>query len=584
MASTRSLPGSACKDRLDRDVLVLEPVPTTTIATSARTTGSTAAQALVAVCPPDALRARAKLFEALAATLPVSFEGQEPHATGGADAAVVFASPERLRSPGTGQPCLVLHEAGRSASVGQAHVAFGASDLLDRRLRSARLREVGATRPRPLALDPADSVLAEADGVPVWASRMSGEVRFDTSAVAPPELRPGEHLRDLLGRTRFLSLLPLVHFLRGVAAGRGWAPPPLRAAFLFDDPNLSWTTYGHIAYRELAAHARRHGYHVAVAMVPASGRFVHPGAARIFRENPAALSVVMHGNDHVRRELARRRSSAGHDRVLAQALRRIAAFERRSGLTVGRVMVPPHGACSEPVLRRMLAFDLEAVCMSDPPAPAPGDDLPALRPVDLVAGGMPVIPRVPIGRADDEIALRAFLDQPLVVYGHHADVASGLEVLEAAAARVNSLGAVRWCSPVEIGRSNYESRREGRLMEVRVMSRRAAVQVPADVDAIRVQMPGATSESAQAVLRWATASRPLRLLAGGWSAEAVPVEGGQTVTVQLASRQPVDPYRLRSRRPPAWGLARRTLAQGRDRAAPLVQRARAAARSPERAG
>jgi len=55
-----------------------------------------------------------------------------------------------------------------------------------------------------------------------------------------------------------------------------------------------------------------------------------------------------------------------------------------------------------------------------------------------------VIPRIPLTSSDADLALRAFLGHPLIVYGHHEDVAAGLEPLADVAARVNRLGDVRW--------------------------------------------------------------------------------------------------------------------------------------------
>ena len=55
-----------------------------------------------------------------------------------------------------------------------------------------------------------------------------------------------------------------------------------------------------------------------------------------------------------------------------------------------------------------------------------------------------------VSRDAPELVLRAFLDQPLILYGHHEDVAPGLDVLGEAAEDVNRLGETRWCSLGEI--------------------------------------------------------------------------------------------------------------------------------------
>lgn len=534
----------------------------------------------VAVSPPGALAARSRLFAELSATLPVTFEGREPQDALDADAEVVFATANRPRVSRSGRPSLALHESGDVGSAGEARVGFAGSQLLDRRLRSAVLGEASDVGLSRLEVDVEDTVLAQVREAPVWVSRASAGGRTDTMAVAPPELRDGEHLRDRLKPGRFLALLPLIHFLREVVAGVGWNPPPLRATYIFDDPNLNWTSYGYLDYGELARHARSHGYHVAIAMVPIDGRVVHPGAVRTFRDNAAALSIVVHGNDHVARELARQRSPAECASLLSQALRRIEAFERRSGLAVGRVMVPPHGACSDALLRAMLPLDFEAACLNGPPPWAPasafGDAQPGLDPVELVAGGVPILPRIPIGDADEEIVLRGFLDQPLVVYGHHDDVADGLDVLEGTRRRIDALGNVRWCSPQDIAGSNYMTRLEGGLMVVRLLSRRAVVQVPPSVQTIRVETPAADVDPAQVVVRCEGMALPLEAAGAAWTCEPIAVEGNHPLSIELSARQSPDSYSAAPRRPAAWPIARRALAQGRDRILPVISRYRRA--------
>src|SRR3712207_7699471 len=52
----------------------------------------------------------------------------------------------------------------------------------------------------------------------------------------------------------------------------GWTPAPLRAAIMFDDPNLHWKSYGYIIYPELVEHAKEHNYHAVFATVPLDSR------------------------------------------------------------------------------------------------------------------------------------------------------------------------------------------------------------------------------------------------------------------------------------------------------------------------
>ena len=130
------------------------------------------------------------------------------------------------------------------------------------------------------------------------------------SAYALEELASGQTLRDHLREGRFMGLVPLLHFLEEVCGEAAWTRPPLRACFVIDDPNLHWTSYGFIDYAELASHAARHGYHVALAMVPLDGALVSRRAAQLFKSSAGRLSLLVHGNDHVARELGRLSSAS----------------------------------------------------------------------------------------------------------------------------------------------------------------------------------------------------------------------------------------------------------------------------------
>jgi hypothetical protein len=416
------------------------------------------------------------------------------------------------------------------------------------------------------------AVLASGSGGPLWI-REGGR---DRVAVAPEPLEPGAPLLGLLSPERWLSLLPLLHFLREVAAPLTWAPPPLRATFLVDDPNLHRPRYGYVSYPELVEHADEHGYHVAFAMVPIDGWRAHPAAARLFRERGDRLSLVVHGNDHLKRELARPRGEAETLAMLAQARRRMDAFERRAGVTVARVMTPPHGACSRETMVELPRLGFEAACVSRPfpwlNGPPPGRTLAAWEPATFVTAGTPVVPRIPIAQAAAELPLRAFLDQPLVVYGHHEDFAGGLDLLADLAGRVNGLGEVRWEGLTGICRSNYATRAEDGVLALRAYSRRMDVRAPDGVEAVRVEVAAPEEPPAWDGAVLGGERRELREAGETWTTDRVPLGGRGRVEVALPHPAPVDPAAAPRRRTGPWPVARRVLVEARDRVAPLRRR------------
>ncbi|MHB8233890.1 MAG: hypothetical protein ACYDHT_04480, partial [Solirubrobacteraceae bacterium] len=323
-------------------------------------------------------------------------------------------------------------------------------------------------------------------------------------------------------------------------------------------------------------HASRHSYHVGIAMVPRDGWLVNERVAKLVRENGERISLLVHGNDHVSRELGGLRTDRAAELAIGQALRRTASFERRSRLTVGRVMAAPHGACSEPALRAMFRLGFDAACISR--ADPWRDRLPPWSPsvgwfpAELVGGGLPVLPRQAIGAAREDLIFRALLRQPLIVYGHHWDLAEGLDVLEQAAQDINRLGDVRW-SPLErVARDNYLSRREGELLVVQMHSRRARIAVPAGVTALRVQTPPTLGDPLWSGLSYGRDQAPMRRSAVGWSSAPLDVAPCTELELVLPAARALDQRSLPDPPSSLWPPLRRGLVELRDRARPLVSR------------
>ena len=155
-------------------------------------------------------------------------------------------------------------------------------------------------------------------------------------------------------------------------------------------------------------------------------------------------------------------------------------------------MVPPHGLCSRIVADALGALGYDALCAIHPypwTERAPRDDLLAgWGPTSFVAG-CAVLPRFPLTCSAAEIALRAFLGQPLILYGHHDDLADGLEPLVDAARNVNRLGDVEWKSLGAIAATSYDLRVDGSTAIVRPWARRLRVALPDGVTDVVVEAP-----------------------------------------------------------------------------------------------
>jgi hypothetical protein len=383
---------------------------------------------------------------------------------------------------------ILAFEAPAKAGDEVCEVALLRHQGVDRRLRGAALGEqlVGP----PVAVEEGEEPLAIREGRPIWTCRF-GPGRVDRIAAPLPVLDEGMTVVGLLHSRHSIGLIALVQFLRSLEADP-WTKPRLRCAFVIDDPNLRRDRYGYVNYRELVAHADRHGYHIAMAMIPLDARRWSDSAVELFRARRDRVSLVIHGNDHFGPELANAEEFRSALAMSTQASRRIAWFEFKTGLTVDRVMMPPHEAWSRASARAIGAVGYAALCAWQP---SPTTENGAGR--DVLAGWMPasfvegcaVVPRFPWRLNRTAIALRAFLDHPLVLYGHHNDLASGLDPLASAAALVNSVDDVQWSPIGDIVHGSHELRTADGAIAVRPWSRSVRVQVPEDCGELTVVEP-----------------------------------------------------------------------------------------------
>lgn len=532
---------------------------------------------LIGVCPASELHTRRRLFKALEEADGARFVPLESGES--IDGLVLFGpAQEPVRA---GLPLLVVGADEADNDCPEELTAITRLPHVDRCLRGRTLgeRRLGGGR---IEVRDGLAPLALAGGRPVWAATPEERPEVHVAAMAPLELHEDESLRDRLAPGRWLALLPLVHFIQQVAGDDERSARPLRAAFLIDDPNLHWRSYGFLRYPELAADAAEHRYHVALAMVPFDAWFAHPATARLFHEPGSRLSLMMHGNNHVAGELGHAQSDEARA-LLAQALRRVARFERRSGVRVARVMAAPHGVCSEDAVAALLDLGFEGLCISRPypwlarapgpwlRAPAEAQQVAGWAPVDLVAGGLPMLLRTIMAPKEEDLVFRAYLRQPLILCGHHEEFADGLDPFRRAAELINSLGDVCWGSPGEMARQSFAADREGNVLRLRLWSRHVVVTVPRGVKELAVERPA--GHAAPPFERILLDGVEVGLLTPGKGPVPIPlraVAAGRRVRLALRTPRAVDPERVPDPKWRPWPLVRRIAAEGRDRLRPML--------------
>lgn len=531
---------------------------------------------VVGVFPRGERERRQRLFGALETAFDLEMPGRDIGQWNGLNGAILFGEDRTAisQAAASGIPLLVILGNGDAESRDPPHrVQFSVTTSLDARLRGRSLQETSATLPIPA--EDGDDVLAETSRDPAWILRRTEGQRVHFTSSPPEELTQVQCLRDRLKQGRFLSLLPVVHFLREVCPEGAWSPPPLRATFLLDDPNLHWPKYGFLDFHKLASEAEHHNYHVSMAMIPLDGWFAHPSAVRCFRD-AGRLSLLMHGNNHLSSELARVMSDRAGLANLAQGLRRVERFEHRTGIEISRVMAAPHGACSERAAGWMLRLGYEGMCitrpypwLSRPPAERP---LAGWGPAELVAGGFPIVPRDPLGGSAESMVLRAFLNHPLILYGHHYDLAAGLTVLAEASAMTNTLGDVTWMPLNQIMRSNFATRREGHTLFVRLYSRRVRVKVPTGVTQLipEIVHHGSPLDESRVACRDMHSGDVFT--SSSEESQPIPVSGARELEIAFTPVDSVDAGMIPAPAWRPWPIIRRALTEGRDRALPLFRR------------
>lgn len=465
----------------------------------------------------------------------------------------VFSAPARSGEPG-----------GISGAV-----LFSSTDALDPALRGQTL----ACSLQALASPPELSgfeTLASLAGSPVWAMRRGTGSRLQYRVNLPIRgLEDGVEIIDVLHEAEFISLLPLVEFLRRIGENGSWARPALRATLILDDPNLHYRRYGHIDYKRFADHARQTGFHACMATVPFDGWLINQEAAAIFQEYPDALSLAIHGNDHEYKELIRSVSNDEAAKVIAQAMRRIARIERKSGLGVAQIMVPPHGACSAMFFNIMARSGFYGATTtrnavwkySELKEREPGSGLALAE----IVGGLPVIHRFRFNsdRRRHRIAITAYLKHPLIAYGHHEDFAGGLDAFDDVAKQINKFGT-KWMSPTELFASNFESKHEGGTLWIKPFSRHVVVPAGNGCSEVRFDFSNFPDGSAGTLEFSRDGSPKIRHICANGTA-VIATDGAHAITITLESDNQIAYWNVPKRRTRLTSAIRRVMSECRDR-------------------
>ncbi|MCC7377007.1 MAG: hypothetical protein IT581_20270 [Verrucomicrobiales bacterium] len=465
------------------------------------------------------------------------------------------------------------------ANGASGKVRFEATEGVDRCLWGREIKELRPSLLEGIKPHSGDAIMATRQGHPVWTRRLVDGRPVMTVAQPVRDLVHGEFLHQRFSSESFLPLLPWIAFARHVGGPAEWRRPGIGACFVWDDPNLKRARYGYLVLRKLAKHAREHGYHTALAMIPMDMEHASPEAVGVVKEFGDALSLLIHGNDHLDHELGSRLPLAEAQSMLAQALARTARFERRFGVEVPRVMEAPHGLYDAEMLQCLSEAGFNAALITPVHLTSHNTSVGwpldvGLRSCDCLPGGLGFIPRIRMSSSwSAEALLAVYLDQPVLIAGHHQDAARGLDFLRELSELLRGVPGLRWDSVGGLARMNYLQRTAGTRLEVRAFSRWIDVVVPEGAEEVKLEPswecaggPVPLRFRRQSETEWTQVVMEPR---GSSGHEAVvKVAGARRIEFHCPSRPHPGTASIPERSSRLWPLIRRRMTEARDRSRP----------------
>jgi hypothetical protein len=276
----------------------------------------------------------------------------------------------------------------------------------------------------------------------------------------------------------FASLAPQMIFLRHAGGERAWHTPGRYANLTIDDAWLR-EPYGYVNYAGLLREMERHNFHTTIAFVPWNFDRSQPALVSLFRTRRDRYSICIHGNNHDHQEFGAYDSKplSGQANDVKQGLARMAKFKQLTQIPYDPVMVFPHSIAPGQTLAILKRYNFWATANSlNVPmgSGAPADVEFALRPATLVFSNFPSLRRysaeAPV--PESQLAVDAFLGNPMLFYVHQGFFASGIEGFNKTADTVNRLQpGTQWRSLGEIAKHLYLQRlRDDGTYDVRAYS------------------------------------------------------------------------------------------------------------------
>lgn len=276
----------------------------------------------------------------------------------------------------------------------------------------------------------------------------------------------------------FAALASPMIFLHYAAGEYAWHSSGAYANFTIDDLWLR-EPYGHVSFPALLEQAQRHDFHVTIAFIPWNFDRSQPAVAALFRNHPDRLSICVHGNNHVHQEFGpfSTHPLGMQAQDMEQALVRMAKFTQLTKIAYDPVMVFPHSISPAATLaalhRDNYLATVNSLNVPSDAATPPGLDF-ALRTATLQFSSFPSLRRY-AAETDippSQLAIDAFLGNPMLFYAHESFFASGIDSFNSTADLVNRLQpSTQWRSLGNIVQHLYlEKLRDDGNIDIRALS------------------------------------------------------------------------------------------------------------------
>jgi hypothetical protein len=243
----------------------------------------------------------------------------------------------------------------------------------------------------------------------------------------------------------FAKLAPQLMFLHYAGGEHAWHSPGKFANLTIDDLWLR-QPYGYVDYTELLRQMQSHHFHTTLAFIPWNFDRSEPAVVSLLRAHPELYSVCVHGNNHNHQEFGPYETHPRARQVqdIKQGIARMARFSQLTQIPYDAVMVFPHSISPEPTLGDLKRYNFLATANSlnvPSGSSAPTDPEFGLRTVTLAFSNFPSLRRysAEASMPESQLAIEAFLGNPILFYVHQGFFAAGVTSFNAVADRVNEL-------------------------------------------------------------------------------------------------------------------------------------------------